>query len=385
MRKQVKLLYIMWFAIAIQNSSLLAYKIAGLELTDILIIASIVCFFSLHKADYPSRRYEVIFIAYILVLSLYGWFMGSTIFNIVRDIRNYMFMLFSYMIFSQINVSWSKVGPLFVYSGLINSIVYIFVSEFFSIRDVSTILLVSVVSSTYVLLTAGSQPFHYYFIAALNIVVIFASQTRTLIIPVLACVAIIIARNLSHMKIGKIVLIGFGTALMLYVLNYFGLLESVISRFQKDNMVGETSTLTLRINSVVLNFNKMSIFEWLFGVGFGKEIQYYHNFWEADMLATSTNLEMFVPNNIMKLGLFGFGIMVVWISYKVWFSIKCNYSTERKKILLVIICVFTGGFISGLCGPEASIILGTLLGLASNNNIYQEECDALEAGGVSCN
>lgn len=382
MKRQVQLLYIMWFAIAIQNSFLLAYKIAGLEITDILVIFSIGCILVFHKNEYPTRRYTVLFLMYIIFLSLYGWICGSSLYNVIRDIRNYVFLIFSYVIFSQIGTSWHTVEPIFIYSGLINSIVYIFASSFFSIRDVSTILLVSVVSCTMIMLSRSPQPLHYYFIAALNIVVIFASQTRTLIIPVLVCLALIILRNLSQLRVGKILLIVFSSLIVLYILQYFGLLEYVIERFQRDNIVGETSTLTLRIESALLNFKKMSFFDWLFGVGFGKEIQYYHNFWGSDMMAISTNLEMFVPNYIMKLGLVGFGVMTVWVVCRICISFKVNYSHYKKNTLLVVICVFSGGFISGLCGPEASIILGTLFGLSCNNNIYSEnECELYEHSG----
>jgi hypothetical protein len=195
------------------------------------------------------------------------------------------------------------------------------------------------------------------------------SQTRTMVIPILVAGVVLLVRFIKQMKFHKIISLSIIALAVVFILKRLGIYEVVLKRFASENIVGSHSTLTLRIDSVIYNFSDFSIVNWLFGSGFGREIMYYRNFWGKDMLATGTDLEMFIPNYIMKMGLIVFLIMISFVISKLWKCNKIQKSNFHKLILIIMFSILSGGFISGLVGPESSVILGMLFGFSSNKNI----------------
>ena len=370
MKTQKTLIGIMWIAIAIQNSFFLNYKIAGLEISDIAILFGSLALIFLYPKTYKIRNYAFWSILYLIILaSLSLGFAEASVTNILRDFRNFIFLILSFMIFSQTKISSAYMKKLFVWGGVFNSVTYILFSDSVIDRNLSVVLWVSVISCMIIMLDKDRKPKYYYLIAIFNIVIVMLSQTRTLIIPILFVGLVLIGSYLKRLEVKKIVFATSAIIVMVYAMQQFGIYDMILRRFASENMFGSYSTLNLRWDSIFLNFSDFSIFNWLFGTGFGKEIQYYRNFWGDDMIATGTDLEMFIPNYIMKIGLISFFAMLMFIASMLWRCNRKNKTDFHKLMYIITVGVLSGGIISGLVGPEASVILGVLFGLASNKDI----------------
>ena len=373
LKTQRKLIYLIWFAIAIQNEFFLNYKILGLEFCDIAILFSGIFLIILYNKSYKLERYVILSFLYILMIAIISYLsLGTSSFNVFRDIRNFVFLLFSFMIFSQTKIEKTFLKKMFITCGVINSFTYLLFSESIDVRNITVIIWISAISFMVILLDKEKKPFYYYGIAIFNLVIIMLSQTRTVLIPVIFTFVILIFRYVRKFKIQKLIIYGimiFTVFLMLYEL---GLIDTILKRFELENVFGLNSTLTLRTDSVKYNFSGFSIFNWLFGTGFGKEILYYHNFGGEYMLAVGTDLEMLVPNYIMKLGIIPFIIMIGFIAKRITMRRHIQKSEFHKLISIVLIGLLSGGMISGLVGPEASVIIGALFGLTCNINIMEK-------------
>ena len=365
--------WIIWIAISIQNSLLLKYKIVGLELTDLAIVLCELILLLYIIINTKNNKIGI-GLVYVLIFTLFhvifAFGTGGTWFNIIRDVRNIIFLYLSYYIFKRLYINTKEIKKIFIICGLLNSIVYLIVMKSITTRNISVILWISVISTVIILLDKDKYPFWYYIIVIINIIVIMISQTRTLIIPIGVTFAILLYRYAKTIQLLKTILIVLLLCITLYISYKIGILNLVIARFNNIEFSNGNNTLSLRIMSVKLNFKNFSIYNWFFGKGIGKEIPYYHNFWGDDILMVGTDLEMLFPNYVMKFGIIPTGLVICNVIKQIKHSIDISKNNDSKLFFIILVVIFSGGMISGLVGPEASVIIGSIVGLICNKNNF---------------
>lgn len=195
-------------------------------------------------------------------------------------------------------------------------------------------------------------------------IAIFTTQTRTLIIPVLFMLLFLILYGVlsrkSNFKI-KISLV-CASAFLFYFFVFSGFNELILNRFI-NFYSGDESTLDLRLDSAIYNYNTMTVVEKLVGGGFGREISYYTSF--NNYVTDTYSLELYLGEYIIKYGFIG-----TLLLNSIFFNLvlKGIRFYGFRVMVLFLILLFSLS-ISGLSGYTGQLFLGMVLGIFSNKYI----------------
>lgn len=353
--------------LSIENILFLNYKIAGFDIVDIgVIIGFILCFYSsfiINGKKILCHKYLIYIVAFASVEFCISVIKGYQFRYIFPDLRNFLFMFFTYEIFRDEKTEVDYIISVIPLWGLVNSIVSLASLGVFAnnyVREIYTPLWISVFSVGCIMLDkTGKSSVLKYLIAALNVIAIFLSQTRSYIFPVVIIFALCGINAVKRHNIKQLILaIVVVLILYSYIYNngYYDLLFKRIS-----GSLSEESTMWLRFENSINHIKSMGLLDWLLGRGFGERfnvVQY------DGSLRNCSDLEMFLPNQLIESGIvifiFTYGLFIKNI-------FTSGVSKKPPALLASFVSILIGGFISGLVGMIGSVVLGVLFGMMSNN------------------
>lgn len=370
-------------AISIENLMFLNVKIVGLDIVDIIaIFGFIFIFYSERNEDFFSikiSRYTLIMLLFCVFSTVISIIMGYSLRYILPDVRNFLFLVFTFNIFRSCETDLEYVFEIVPFYGIVNSLIFLGTSSFFTgsySREIYTPLWTSLLTIACVLFNdkKRSNLFSYIiaFICAITVVI---SETRSYIIPLLIMLAIYMIFAASRRQYLRTVII---VILIVFGINYLqngGFYETLVNRM--SGSLDSDSTLWLRIENGIEMVKGMDIFDWIKGRGFGE--RFMVSAYDGSYYETS-DLEMFFFNQLTEWGL----IVFLYHYYNVFKEIKHNSIRNKPTWLLAGgISISIGGFISGFSGMIGSVFLAMLLGMfAHEDSIFGEtrnEVDSFEA------
>ena len=374
---QEKFIAFIWFSLAIIGTFIEpTISFGGMSLVEFIILFSEFMLIFKKRKMWKIKKIDFLIFTYLLILIAISSFFCDGYFFLLRDLRNLILIIGSYCIFRDCSIDGNKLLKIFFGAGALNSILYLLSGTSLSARNISVILFISLISFNIGLFFTkqlGINKVIIYTVVLLNAFVILISQTRSLIVCIGVTGMIYFGENIKKLEIHRILFILLLCIGVIYSLEKLGLLDIVVKRFDGEMVTGEKSTLVLRIDSVLYNFREFSWYNYLFGKGLGKTIIYYHNFSGIDRMAVGTELEMFIPNYIMKIGIVPIFFLMLQYIKRLMKIIHKNMPKNRKKILYIFFSVISGGMISGLSGMEGGIIFAMLIGIMVNPNIMINE------------
>lgn len=332
-----------------------------------LLLSIILILYFLYCIYIKRIKVDKIFILFTLLIVYklaIGIIEGNKISLIFIDIRTTVYFLCTYLIFRYNKLNEKYLISLIKFGGFINSGIFLYfmykmINQYgIGFRDVSFNLYISFFSLAIILLIDNKSLYNLMnvFIAIINIISIVLSQQRTLIIPLIVLIILFIKSNLkinlkSFILIISILIISY---IAVRYIDKLGLLDVIKSRFSKELFSGESSTLNIRTDTMKAAFLESNIRTFIFGCGFGDKY---------------SELELLIPNYIIKYGFIGFIFVFVYFSTCILNKIKF-YSDFQKYILRIYLVMSIGGIISGFGGAPGQMLNGVVLGILMNDNLF---------------
>lgn len=312
-------------------------------------------------------------LAFLFIIFLFiGIINGNSIDNIMYNARAFFYLIAGFFLLRTFRGNKDFYFKLLGISSLLCSIIYLYTyystyiiygAQRFVDFNFSIILLFIAFSIYYF------REKEVSFFSVLTIILgswaIISSQTRTFLVPLIILLSILVVYNLFTRKsssIVKAVSIIF-VFIAVYILLFTTIADDAINRLQGLS-ANQESTLDLRINSVIYNYETMSNAEKILGGGFGREVLYFANF--GYELEDAYNLEMYVGEIILKYGFFGFIILNTIFTYILFVKRKIAPKVLVSGIIIILLSLT----ISGLAGYTGFLFLGVTLGLISNNFLW---------------
>ncbi|MFT8342189.1 MAG: hypothetical protein ABF652_12255 [Clostridium beijerinckii] len=370
---------ILFIIIAIQNNkfSLLQAIDLGFMRLDILDISTILCLFMLFFKAFNQRKIKVDkLLLYIFFYIIYGIIFGIInsydTFSLFMDMRSVIYLIVSYLVFKQIEINKYKMIKIIKISALINSLYYIYSivlksSELGVLsREVSFNLFIGTLFLGIVLSDESSINLSDIIIIILVLISGILSQQRTVIIPDVLVIIIYVFKKICRVKnffntILTIICIFIIGVLVMFVLKKYNIDQIIYNRFNRDNFLGQESTLNLRVDSFKLYLSNSNLYNVVLGSGLGSTTNYYSVFGIIDV---THDFEMLLANYIFKYGIIGTVLFVIFFITVVRRSFeKDQENSFRKNLSITLVMILVGGFISGLAGYTGQLFLGIVLGI----------------------
>ncbi len=353
--------------LSIENILFLNYKIAGLDIVDIgVLVGFAVVFYSSYIS--PRRRlscslYVLAVVGFAVLECLFSFAKGHQLRYILPDVRDLLFMVFTYEIFKNEKTDVEYILSIVPVWSLINSLIALGSFGFFNnaySREIYTPLWISVFSIGCILFKKEqNNGIVRYCIAVINLITIVLSQTRSYIIPVLIMFVLYGVFAIKDGKKFQVILVAAVIFVCILFLKQNGYYEMIVNRM--TGSFGTESTMWLRFENSINRIKSMNLLDWIVGKGFGERfyvIQYDRTLREC------SDLEMFIPNQLVKWGsIFFASIYSIFIMN----IIRSGLKQKPKALLVSAAVILVGGFISGLTGMIGSVILGIIFGMLANH------------------
>ena len=355
-------------ALSIDNKFFLAYSFWGIGIVDVCLLFGLLFLFIGNNKIRENG--QLVVSHYFFIMSLGGVFVlffslikQYELFYLIADVRNYIFLVASYVLFRKANGAKEYVAKVIPWFSLLNCIVFLGVSNYLTgqyQREIYTPLWISVIAIGCILLNENSINPVRYFVAVIAIITILISQTRSYIFPIIIILACYTFRAVNRGKSKSIILVFIVCLSAYFYFSTHGLMDMISYR-----MIGsfdKASTLWLRFENSIQQLQNMDFLEWIWGRGFGDRfyvIQYDLSFRET------SDLEMLFFNQIIEFGLplFLYNTFYFFINGYKGYLVSRNYT-----FMIITIAVVIGGCVSGLVGANGSIIYGMLLGMIGHES-----------------
>lgn len=372
---------------ALQNGNASKYQAIDIgfmrmDFFDLLIMwLIIILIFKMNKKNKINVKvkkvisYTFIYIFFYLII---GMINKNSLFDILYDFRTNFYLITIFYI--SLLCKRNEIEKWIIISGVIQSIVFLLIvlnsSDLVSgnfYRNVSYNLFLSYLSFCLALIKDIKIK---SIVVVLNSFAILISQTRTIIIPMILFFIIYSLNNTKKLKVKNIILLFFIVLVSSYLIKITNFSTVLYNRFNTQNVLGEESTLNLRINSILLNKNLISGLSIIIGNGMGTKLKYYPVY---NYISEVNDLEMLIPSLFYKYGMISvlLSIIILLVPLK---KLKNQKNNEDKLLIFSFYCMLVGGLISGLSGYQGYFYLGIYLGLMFNLNkskevFYYDNCN----------
>lgn len=341
------------------------FTFAGMDALSFLL--TLILFFSFFRMLFKKKFIfdidELILILYfflVIILSILKYGFTS---NVLVNLRTTIYFLFSFFIFKNIKINDFYIIKLFILSGFLNSLIYLFfyfqnIGTFgVGFRDVSINLYFSLFAVFLCLFCniANEKKVLKLCIIFLCSITIIISQQRTQIIPLILIFIIYIFSNikLNLSNLFKLLIICLTIVITINVVKNIGIFDFLKKRFEINSIISSEDTLGFRIKTTYDYFSNYNFIKWIFGTGINGDDE----------------LEMLIPNYIYKYGLFGL-FLIFYITLFTFIQNGIKFNNSYKRLFLISLFIMSiGGLISGFGGANGQLFVSAIMGLTCGNNI----------------
>lgn len=349
---------------SLSASGIFNIRIGGLiDFTDMCVFVSLLFFAYSAGAEKPKLSRYTFFVVFFLVLSfVYSISRDYQFRYILPDIRNTIYMVLAFNIFRSKQTDLSFIIDKLPIFGLINSIIILLNTGFFAgdfSRDIFSSLWYPILGIACVLFEKEKRNTLIKYISLVfGMIAVLISQTRSLIIPLIAMLMIYAVIAIKERNPLKTLIVVALVGICIFVLTNQGYMNMLLQRL--EGTLDEESTMWLRFDNAKAHIRKMTFREKLIGEGFGK--RFFVVEYDGDLRET-LDLEMFFFNQLSE-----WGIIALCANYFYYIRTMIKNKITRKPLSILVgsVVVLIGGFVSGLVGSAASIVLGMVFGMLSN-------------------